>query len=132
MNKRAGTLPEISLEKGEISLTGMKISPYKHSYEDRDGSLTGLASLARSHRVIHFIVKSTVRLYEQTGQPTCRDESSKMPLQAIFNNCQNNKIVPASEMKCSHINRREIHPAYRAVLLSGLARLPYKPQNKDQ
>ena len=80
MNKRAGPLPEISLQKGEISLTGMKISPYKHSYEDRAGSLTGLASLARSHRVIHFIVKSTVRLYEQTGQPTCRDESSKMPL----------------------------------------------------
>ena len=94
MNKRAGPLPEISLEKGEISLIpGMKISPYKHSYEDRDGSLTGLASLARSHRVIHIIVKSTVRLYEQTGQPTCRDESSEMPLQAIFNNCQNNKMA---------------------------------------
>jgi hypothetical protein len=87
VNKRAGPLPEISLEKGEISLTGMKISPYKHSYEDGAGSLTALASLARSHRVIHFIVKSTGRLYEQTGQPTCRDESSKMPLQAIFVAC---------------------------------------------
>jgi hypothetical protein len=29
-------------------------------------------------------------------------------------------------MKCSHINTREIHPAYRAVSLSGPARLPYK------
>jgi hypothetical protein len=116
VNKRAGPLPEISLEKGEISLTGMKISPYKHSYEDRASSLTGLASLTRSHRVIHFIVKSTVRLYEQTGQPTCRDESSKMPLQAIFNNCQNNKIVPSSGMKFFHINRREIHPTYTGCL----------------
>jgi hypothetical protein len=34
---------------------------------------------------------------------------------------QCNKIVPASGMKVSHINRREIHPAYRAVSLSGPA-----------
>jgi hypothetical protein len=39
---------------------------------------------------------------------------------------QCNKIVPASGMKFSHINTREIHPAYRAVSLSGPARLPYK------
>jgi hypothetical protein len=45
VNKRAGPLPEISLEKGEISLTGMKISPYKHSYEDGAGSLTALATI---------------------------------------------------------------------------------------
>jgi hypothetical protein len=31
MDKRAGPVAEISLERGEISLTGMKISPYKHS-----------------------------------------------------------------------------------------------------
>ena len=29
-------------------------------------------------------------------------------------------------MEFSHINTREIHPAYRAVSLSGPARLPYK------
>jgi hypothetical protein len=29
-------------------------------------------------------------------------------------------------MKFSHINTREIHPAYQAVSLSGPARLPYK------
>jgi hypothetical protein len=46
--------------------------------------------------------------------------------QAIFNNCQNNKIVPASRMKFSPINTREIHPAYWAVSLSGPAWLPYK------
>ena len=39
---------------------------------------------------------------------------------------QCNKIVPASRMKFSHINTREIHPAYRAVSLSGPGRLPYK------
>ena len=39
---------------------------------------------------------------------------------------QCNKIVPASGMKFAHINRRQIHPAYRAVSLSGPARLPYK------
>ena len=54
---RDGPLGETSLERGEISLTGMKISPYKRS---------------------------------QVGQPGCRDESSKIPPQAIFNNCQNN------------------------------------------
>ena len=54
MDKRAGPVAEISLERGEISLTGMEISPYKHS------------------------------------QAGCRDESSKIPPQAIFNNCQNN------------------------------------------
>jgi hypothetical protein len=42
------------------------------------------------------------------------------------NQCQNNKIVPASGMKFSHKNTREIHPAYRAVSLTGPARLPYK------
>jgi hypothetical protein len=31
MDKWAGPVAEISLERGEISLTGMKISPYKHS-----------------------------------------------------------------------------------------------------
>ena len=31
MHKRAGPLAEISLETGEISPTGMKIFPYKHS-----------------------------------------------------------------------------------------------------
>jgi hypothetical protein len=34
-----------------------------------------------------------------------------MPPQAIFNNCQNNEIVPASGIKFSHINTREIYPA---------------------
>jgi hypothetical protein len=46
MDKRAGPVAEISLERGEISLTGMEISPW--------------------------------------------DESSKIPPQAIFNNCQIN------------------------------------------
>jgi hypothetical protein len=31
MNKQAGLVAEISLERGEISLTGMKISAQKHS-----------------------------------------------------------------------------------------------------
>jgi hypothetical protein len=31
MDKRAGPVAEISLKRGEISLTGMGISPYKHS-----------------------------------------------------------------------------------------------------
>jgi hypothetical protein len=31
MDKRAGPVAEISLERGEISFTGMEISPYKHS-----------------------------------------------------------------------------------------------------
>jgi hypothetical protein len=31
MYKRAGPVAEILLERGKISLTGMEISPYKHS-----------------------------------------------------------------------------------------------------
>ena len=31
-----------------------------------------------------------------------------------------------SGMKCSHLNTSQIHFAYRAVLISGPARLPYK------
>jgi hypothetical protein len=31
MDKWAGPIAEISFERGEISLAGMKISPYKHS-----------------------------------------------------------------------------------------------------
>ena len=57
MDKRAGPVAEISLERGEISLTGMGISLYKHA---------------------------------QAGWPGCRDESSKIPPQVIFNNCQIN------------------------------------------
>ena len=57
MDKRADPVAEISLERGEISLTRMEISPYKHS---------------------------------QAGWPGCRDESSEIRPQAIFNNCQNN------------------------------------------
>jgi hypothetical protein len=34
MNKRAGPVVEILLEKGKILLTGMEISPYKHSQGD--------------------------------------------------------------------------------------------------
>ena len=68
MDKRAGPVAEISLERGEISLTGMGISPYKHS---------------------------------QAGWPGCRDESSKIPPQAIFNNCQINvKTQGAQALIC--------------------------------
>ena len=31
MDKQAGPVAEISLERGEIWLTGMEISPYKYS-----------------------------------------------------------------------------------------------------
>ena len=31
MDKRAGPVAEIPLERGEISLTGIGISPYEHS-----------------------------------------------------------------------------------------------------
>jgi hypothetical protein len=31
MDKRAGPVAEISVERGETSLSGMEISPYKHS-----------------------------------------------------------------------------------------------------
>ena len=57
MDKRAVPVAEISLERGEISLTGMEIFPYKQS---------------------------------RAGQPSCRDERSKILPQAVFNNCQNN------------------------------------------
>ena len=56
--------------------------------------------------------------------------SSKILPQAIFNllSKQYNvtKLSRQSGMKYSHINTREIHPAYRAVSLSGPVRLPYK------
>jgi hypothetical protein len=50
---------------------------------------------------------------------------SKLFLTAV-KTIQCNKIVPANWMKFYHINTREIHPAYRAVSLSGPAQLPYK------
>jgi hypothetical protein len=50
----------------------------------------------------------------------------KLFLTTVKSMSKQNKIVPASGMKFSHINTREIHPAYRAVSLSGPARLPYK------
>ena len=70
-------------------ITGMKISPYKHS---------------------------------QVCWPVCWDESSKMQLQAIFNNCQNYKIVLASMVEFSHINTRQICLAHltKQLAISGL------------
>ena len=50
-----------------------------------------------------------------------------MLLRAILSKqCRNNETVPVSGMKFSHINTREIHPAYRADSLSGPAQLTYK------
>jgi hypothetical protein len=40
-------------------------------------------------------------------------------------------FVPASGMKVSYINTREIHPDNQAVSLSGPARLPYKQALKE-
>jgi hypothetical protein len=37
-----------------------------------------------------------------------------------------NKIAPASVMTFSHMNTRQVHPAYQAVLLGGKAKLPYQ------
>jgi hypothetical protein len=51
MSEWAGPIAEVSLERGEISAIGMKISPYKQS---------------------------------QKGWHSCRNESSKMPLEAIL------------------------------------------------
>ena len=97
MDKRAGPVAEISLERGEISLTGMGI---RHiNTHKRAGPVAGME----------------VQRYRR-----------KLFLTTLSNQCQNNKIVPASGMEFSHINTREIHPAYRAVSLSGPARLPYK------
>ena len=88
MDKRAGPVAEISLESGEISLTGMEVSPYKHVQRYR-------------RKLFLTTVKS---MSKQQNCPGKRDE--------IFS--------------YKHINTREIHPAYRAVSLSGPVRLPYK------
>ena len=72
MDKRAGPVAEISLERGEISLTGMGISPYKHS---------------------------------QAGWPGCRDESSKIPPQAIFNNCHSKHASLVAKVKSAFTNK---------------------------
>jgi hypothetical protein len=97
MDNWVGPFAEISPERSKISPPGMRMSPYKHS---------------------------------QAGRPGSQDESSKMLLQAIFilskQLCRNNKTVPVSGMKFSHINTREIHPAYQADSLSGPAQLTYK------
>ena len=96
MDKRAGLVAKILLERDKISLAGMEISPYK---------------------------------YSQAGQLGCGDESSKILSQAIFNNCQNNKIVPASGMKFSHISTSKRN--YSATRLSSAKRLPYKQAFKN-
>ena len=62
MDKRAGPVAEISLERGEISLTGMEISPY----------------------YIYITLTSGLALLP--------GESSKIPPQAIFNNVKTTKL----------------------------------------
>jgi hypothetical protein len=57
MDKQAGPVAEISLERGELLLTGMKISPY------------------------------TVNSRKCLGWSGCLHGSLKMPPQAIFSNC---------------------------------------------
>ena len=60
---RVSPLGKISLERGEIPLTGKEISLYKQPHADWPG----------------------MRVQNMTTQ-------------AIFNTCQNNKIIPASGM----------------------------------
>jgi hypothetical protein len=84
VDKRASPLGEISLERGEISLERGEIS------------LTSM-------KISPYI----------NACPGCRDESSKMSPQAIFNNCQNNIFFPASGMKFSHILTQD-----KVILLS--------------
>ena len=55
MDKRAGPVAEISLERGEISLTGMGISPYKHSQAGWPGA--GM-KVQRYRRKLFLTVKS--------------------------------------------------------------------------
>ena len=62
MDKRAGPVAEISFERGYSGLI----------------SLTGMEISPCKHL--------------QAGYPGCWDESSKIPPQAIFNNCQNNTM----------------------------------------
>ena len=81
-----GPVAEISLERGEISLTlpGWK---FLHINTHKQASLVAGMKVQRYCRKLFFTtVKTTV----------------------------------------FHINTKEIHPAYRAVSLSGPARLPYK------
>jgi hypothetical protein len=100
MDKRAGPVPEpISLERGEISrLPGWK---FLHiNTHKRASPVAGMKVQRYRHKLFLTSVKTI----------------SKQ------RNCPGN----ASGTKFSHINTREIHPAYRAVSLSGPARLPYK------
>ena len=54
-----------------------------------------------------------ISIWAYWARPICLDESLKMPPRTILNNCQNNV-------------RRQIHPTYRVVSLSGCARFSYK------
>ena len=69
MDKRAGPVAEISLERGEISLTGMGISPYKHSQAGWPGCRVKVQRCRR--KLFLTTVKS---MSKQQNCPGKRDE----------------------------------------------------------
>jgi hypothetical protein len=54
---RPGPVTEISLERGEISLTGMEISPYKHS--QAASPVAGMKVQRYRHKLFLTTVKTT-------------------------------------------------------------------------
>jgi hypothetical protein len=64
MDKRAGPVAEISLERGEISLTGMEISPYKHS---QAGPVAGM-KVQRYRRKLFLTTVKTIQCTKLSRQ----------------------------------------------------------------
>jgi hypothetical protein len=69
MDKRAGSVAEISLERGEISLTGMGILPYKHS--QAASPVAGMKVQRYRRKLFLTTVKS---MSKQQNCPGKRDE----------------------------------------------------------
>jgi hypothetical protein len=66
-----GQVAEISLERGEISLTGMEISPYKHSQAPRASPVAGMKVQRYFRKLFLTTVKS---MSKQQNCPGKRDE----------------------------------------------------------
>ena len=91
-----GRLARSCLKGAEILFTGIRVFPYKHALTTR---------------------LKVISKYCQIWSKQCQNCSVE---------CESYKIVMASGMKFSHIITSQIHLAYRAVLLSRSAQLPYK------
>ena len=133
----AGPVAEISLERGEISLTGMEISPLN---THKRASPVARMKVQRyccklflttvkitvfhiNTKEIHPAYRAVSPLSPRLQRSRLKEARSRLPGWKFLHINTRKRASPVAGMKVQRYRR---HPAYQTVSLNGPARLPYK------